>query len=100
MTHIFDKLPLIFFYISAVPFVSYILGLNSKYQDTLRAWLEPFLPKNARWQLCYRAVQDGFMAETFHKECSAFGVTVTLVKVKNFVFGGFSDQRWGGMCTF
>lgn len=79
-----------------MPFLSRILGLNSKYYDALRVWLEPLLPKNARWSRIYRAAEHGFSARTFHEKCYKYGTTVTLVKVGNFVFGGFSDQRWGG----
>lgn len=80
----------------AVLLPSKILGLNSKYQAALRMWLEPFLPKNARWHSCYIASKHGFAAQTFHEKCYAHGATVTLVKVGKFVFGGFSDQRWAG----
>ncbi len=79
-----------------MPFPSQILGLNSKYQAALQMWLEPFLPTNARWHRCYIASKYGFGAQTFHEKCYMHGGTVTLVKVGNFVFGGFSDQRWAG----
>ena len=80
-------------------FVSDILGLNSEYQDALRTWLEPYTVLNTRWHICYRATDHGFGAQAFHEKCDntgEIGATVTLVKVGRYVFGGFSDQIWGG----
>ena len=74
--------------------------MNSKYQDVLREWLAPLIPANAHWFNRYRASDHGFGAQTFHQKCDAnggIGPSVTLVKVGRFVFGGFSDKRWGGM---
>lgn len=55
------------------------------------------MTQTARWEPCYRAVKDGFGAQTFHEKCPNHAVTVTLVKVGKYIFGGFADQRWGGM---
>ena len=81
--------------------MSDILGLNNKYHDALRTWLEPLMPISARWYMCYRATEHGFEMEKFHTKCltnsETIGPTVTLVRVGRFVFGGFSDQRWAGM---
>ena len=46
------------------------------------------------WQLCYRASDDGWKAEDFHEKCDDVGPTVTLVKCKNNIFGGYTDQSW------
>ena len=46
------------------------------------------------WQLCYRASDDGWRAEDFHRECDYVGPTVTLVKCKDSIFGGYTDQSW------
>ena len=71
--------------------------MNSKYEDVLREWLVPLIPANSYWTICYRASDHGFGAQTFHQKCNGVSATVTLVKVGRFVFGGFSDKRWGGM---
>ncbi|KAJ7326511.1 hypothetical protein OS493_027455 [Desmophyllum pertusum] len=77
---------------------SQILGLSDKYHNALRGWLAPLMSMNGRWDRCYSTSEyGGFKAETFHQKCNCkIGATVTLVKVGNFVFGGFSDQRLGG----
>lgn len=48
------------------------------------------------WQLCYRASRDGWDASDFHNKCDNKGPTVTLVKVDDYVFGGFIDGDWKG----
>ncbi|XP_074627543.1 uncharacterized protein LOC141885641 [Acropora palmata] len=81
-----------------VNFISDILGMNRKYQDALREWLSPLVPVSARWFLCYRASDHSRDTQMFHRNCDGNeerGPTVTLVKVGRFIFGGFSDQRWG-----
>ena len=46
------------------------------------------------WKLCYRASDDGWGAQDFHRKCDDVGPTVTLVKCKNNIFGGYTDQSW------
>lgn len=53
-------------------------------------------PNNSKWTRCYHAKSDGFTAHDFHSRCDNKGPTVTLVQVREFVFGGFLDQNWGG----
>lgn len=53
-------------------------------------------PNNSKWTRCYHAKSDGFTAHGFHSRCDNKGPTVTLVQVREFVFGGFLDQNWGG----
>lgn len=36
----------------------------------------------------------------FHERCNDVGATVTLVKVGDNVFGGFSSENWGGIWNF
>ena len=57
-------------------------------------------PNNSKWTRCYHAKSDGFTAHDFHSRCDNKGPTVTLVQVKEFVFGGFLDQNWGGKLFF
>ena len=46
------------------------------------------------WQLCYRASDDGWGAEDFHRKCDDVRPTVTLVKCENNIFGGYTDKSW------
>ena len=57
----------------------------------MRDW---FYKEGDDWQLCYRASIDGWYAKNFHAECDDTMPTVVLVKVNQFVFGGFTDTNW------
>ncbi|KAL9958731.1 hypothetical protein ACROYT_G035785 [Oculina patagonica] len=77
-------------------FISHILGGSSTRHQTLSNWLSQVTPNESRWTRCYRAVDDGWSATTFHTNCDNRGPTVTLVKTGDYIFGGFLDQSWGG----
>ena len=48
------------------------------------------------WKLCYRASLHGWSAQEFHKLCDDKASTVVLIKVGNWIFGGYTDQLWQG----
>ena len=52
-----------------------------------------------QWCLCYRASRDGWSAQDFHRHCDNKGPTMTLVKVVEYIFGGYSDEGWEGICS-
>ena len=60
-----------------------------------------FLQKIKEWKSfnalnrCYRASEDGWLSHIFHLQCGSLGQTITLIKVGNYIFGGYSDQSWG-----
>ncbi|XP_028405398.1 uncharacterized protein LOC114527885 isoform X2 [Dendronephthya gigantea] len=56
--------------------------------------LKQWIPFNTLTR-CYRASEDGWLSNVFHLQCGGIGKTVTLVKVQNYIFGGYSDQSWG-----
>ena len=58
--------------------------------------MEEWLDGLCKWRLCYRATRDGWSAQEFHACCDDKGPTVTLVKVGDNIFGGYTDQSWGG----
>ena len=43
---------------------------------------------------CYRAINDGWGANTFHSRCDKKGETITLVKVGKYIFGGYTNVEW------
>ena len=54
-------------------------------------------------RLCYRALLHGWSAQQFHQLCDDKAETVVLVKVGNWIFGGYTDQTWQGknfLCQF
>jgi hypothetical protein len=55
-----------------------------------------FNNKNSPLRLCYRASLHGWSSQDFHKLCDDKAGTVVLVKVGNWIFGGYTDQTWQG----
>ena len=49
---------------------------------------------NNTLQLCYRASTDGWYGKDFHAKCDNKGPTIVLVKVDDYIFGGFTDTNW------
>ena len=49
---------------------------------------------------CLRAKTDGWASFTFHSKCDGKGPTVTIIKVGSYIFGGYTDQSWGGKYGF
>ena len=47
-----------------------------------------------QWRLCYRASADGWKEQNLHTKCDNKGPTVTLVKVGEYIFGGYTDRDW------
>ena len=58
--------------------------------------LTTWLNNDTKWQLCYRATENGWNSMSFHSLCDHKGPTVTIVKVDDFIFGGYTDVSWGG----
>jgi hypothetical protein len=54
-------------------------------------------PIDQKWNLIYRASQDGFEAAKFHAKCDNKPNTLIIIKTTNGnVFGGYTDQSWSG----
>jgi hypothetical protein len=52
-------------------------------------------PVDQKWNLIYRASQDGFEAAKFHTNCDNKTNTLTVIKTTNGnVFGGYTEQTW------
>ena len=48
-----------------------------------------------RWQLIYKASQDGFASKDFHRKCDSVSQTLTIVKtIDGFIFGGYTELPW------
>ena len=94
----------------SLPFLSFsvirIGGLNNsviltsldynKYTGKLLSYLEPvFLSlERSRFVKCWHAKTDGWAASTFHSNCDGRGPTVTIIKVNDSIFGGYTDVSW------
>ena len=45
-------------------------------------------------KLCYKASLHGWSSQQFHQQRDDKVNTVVLVKVGNYIFGGYTDQTW------
>ena len=79
---------------------SVILSSDGFYLRHLAMFLSPVIGDDSRWELCYRTSTHGIYDTTFHSNCDGKNNTVTIVKEKDFVFGGFTDVPWGGYSMF
>lgn len=64
--------------------------------ETLALFLDPVLMNSSlsRFVRCYHALTDGWQSMTFHTKCDGKGPTVTIIKVNDFIFGGYTDVSW------
>ena len=71
---------------------------HSKYLGKLISFLDPVLPNTSRTDFvrCWHAKTDGWAASTFHSNCDGRGPTVTIIKVNDYIFGGYTDVSWSG----
>ena len=68
----------------------------NNYTGKLLSYLEPVLlsSKWSRFVKCWHAKTDGWAASTFHSNCDGRGPTVTIIKVNDSIFGGYTDVSW------
>ena len=71
---------------------SQILKNKDNYLKKLRQWL----PAQTTWNLCWRASLHGWASTVFHNRCDNQGPTVTIIRVGEYIFGGYTDVSWGG----
>ena len=73
---------------------SVIVGSNSNHLADLTNWIKPIRSEND-WKLCWRASRDDNWGNTqFHSLCDEKGPTVTIVKVGEYIFGGYTSLSW------
>lgn len=77
-----------------LPMNSVILQGNSSYIDDLAQFLKPINGNHSRWMLCYRASTHGWRISTFHTKCDGKRDTVSIIKVGQYVFGGYTNISW------
>ena len=80
---------------------STILGNNNKFLYSLSEWLQPVSQSSSKWVLCWRASQNGWASTTFHSLCDYKGPTITIVRVGEYIFGGYVGMSWTtGKCIY
>jgi hypothetical protein len=74
-----------------------ILKGHNEYRESLLNFLKPVQTTDySKWKLCYRASEDGWSAFNFHGACGNRVSTITIIKVGQYIFGGYSDKSFGG----
>ncbi|RMX48524.1 hypothetical protein pdam_00008499 [Pocillopora damicornis] len=69
--------------------------LSSEERETLVDWLKDTRESlGDDYVLLYRASRDGWSASNFHSCCDNKGPTVTVIKSRNYTFGGYTEQPW------
>ena len=52
-------------------------------------------PRQPKFQLLYRASEDGFSSASFHQKCDGIKNTLTIIKTTNGnIFGGYTGRAW------
>ena len=77
---------------ASMPFEESEILTNREHQLILKGWLPVDL--KGEWRLLFQASRDGFAAEAFHSKCDHKGPTVTIVKSRHYIFGGFTEVSW------
>ena len=89
-----------YFLFSVLQIASTILAGNLDYKSKLHQFLKPAVGSHPRWVLCYRASSHGWAASIFHRRCDGKRNTVSIIKVGQYVFGGYTDISWGKRISF
>ena len=53
--------------------------------------LKQWISFRTQFILCYRATADGWLSIIFHLQCGNTGGSITLIKVQNYILGGYSS---------
>ncbi|XP_048583948.1 uncharacterized protein LOC125563127 [Nematostella vectensis] len=75
-------------------FHSRILENKPEMTTQLNRLLSPIMIPNSKWSLCYRASEHGRDSAQHKSLCQKASVTLTIVRVKTYVFGGLLDSPW------
>ena len=67
--------------------------------DEIISKIQDKLLKGAKFNLIYRAFNDGDKAKIFHEKCNGHPITLILIETQDGVrFGGFTKKTWDGNC--
>ena len=71
--------------------------LIKKYEKKyIASWiLNEKVGKTVELELLYKGKRDGFKIADFHSKCDGKSPTLTIIKVANDIFGGYTTQSWG-----
>lgn len=74
---------------------SYIIGNNEGHIAALNQWLYPVIrSRTSSWFMCWTLTINGGKASAFHEMCDNKGPTLVIVRVEDYIFGGYSSVSW------
>ena len=75
---------------------SAILKIDASYLKVLGDFLIPVVQSNFHWKHCLQLSRDGWdnFNSNFHSNCDDKGPTLTIVRVGQYVFGGYTSATW------
>ena len=81
------------------PFCGSRIITQAAWKQRLLAWTPPELD-GRHWSLCFSSfTDDSSRAETFHRQCDQYNITLTVVRNSlNYTFGGY--VRWPRFVSF
>lgn len=87
-----------FFYFIFAAGLNYssIVGNNQNFLTWLGKWLKPVTRRSSYWNRCYQATVNGWSSYAFHANCDDKGASLTIIRVGNYIFGGYTSLTWGG----
>ena len=94
-TNCSNKLFLFFYDIGDISASTILKGEPESFLKQLKQWFS-----FNKLSCCWRASLDGWDSKVFHKRCDLRGKTITLIRVGNYIFGGYSTYYWGGKPVF
>ena len=51
--------------------------------------------KKQKFELIYKATEDGFATQDFHNKCDQTRYTLVLIRsIENYIIGGYTEQYW------
>jgi len=74
---------------------SSIVGNNLTFLTWLHKWLKPVTSQSSYWNRCYQATVNGWSSSVFHSNCDEKGPSVTIIRVGEHIFGGYTKHSWG-----
>ena len=73
---------------------SSIVGNSQNILTWLDKWLKPVTRQSSYWNRCYQATVNGWSSSTFHSNCDSKGPTITIIRVRKYIFGGYTSVSW------
>ena len=69
---------------------------NTDYDSVLREWCGDY-----QWKLLYKASNDSFSNDDFHKYCDDKGPTLIIMRtLEGWILGGYTTQSWNLNCMY